>query len=200
MATDQALQQLYATLDKLQKVDTAKLLRKNLGDESLDSNFSPKLAEIGQLSDFVRVYARAVHDDSVNQARGTFENVANLMTQQAARPAAEYIGQRETFLSQAESHLRDSQRWRPAFVCAAVEERGFLSLNSATSCSRSSRKQSLISATPASSRETAMSTSRRSSQRTCLVEFLPRSHGANRSKTPNTACSRRRRRRRPRHG
>jgi ElaB/YqjD/DUF883 family membrane-anchored ribosome-binding protein len=126
VATDQALQQLCATLDKLQKVDTAKLLRKNLGDESLDTSFSPKLAEISQLGDFVRKYARAVHDDSVNQARATFENVVNLMTQQAARPPAEYIGQRETFLSQAESHLRDSQRWRPAFVCAAIEERGFL--------------------------------------------------------------------------
>lgn len=126
MATDQSLQQFYATLDKLEKVDVVKLVRKSLGDESLDARLSPQLADINKLRDFVRQYAQAVHDDFVNQARATFEAVATLMTQQAEQPSAEYIGQRETFLQQIETHLRDSRRWRPAFVAAAVEERGFL--------------------------------------------------------------------------
>lgn len=126
MATDQSLQQLQATLDKLQKVDIAKLLRKGLGDESLESAFSKQLADIQHLRDFARTYAPGVHDDFVNQARGTFENLASLMAQQADRAAAEYIGYRNTFLEQVANLLRDSGRWRPAFVATAVEERGFL--------------------------------------------------------------------------
>lgn len=126
MATDQVLQQLYATLDKLQRVDIAKVVRKNLGDESIGESFTPKQAEIQRLQDFVRRYAQGVHDSPVNQARQTFENVANLMTQLAATDSASYIGQRATFLQQVDSHLRDSLQWRPAFVAAAVEERGFL--------------------------------------------------------------------------
>ena len=114
MATDQSLQQFYATLDKLEKVDVVKLVRKSLGDESLYARLSPQLAEINKLRDFVRQYAQAVHDDFVNQARATFENVATLMTQQAEQPSAQYIGQRETFLQQIETHLRDSRRrWLP---------------------------------------------------------------------------------------
>lgn len=126
MATDQVLQQLFATLDKLQKVDIAKVVRKNLGDESIDESFSPKSAEILRLQDFVRRYAQGVHDSPVNQARDTFENIANLMIQLAATDSAAYIGQRSTFLQQVETHLRNSLLWRPAFVSAAVEERGFL--------------------------------------------------------------------------
>ena len=126
MATEQSLQQLKLTIDKLEKVDVAKLLRKGLGDESLDASLTPYFADIDKSRDFVWKYAPAVHDEFVNQARTTFEAVANLMTQQADRASAEYIGQRTTFLEQVETHLSDALRWRPAFVAAAVEERGFL--------------------------------------------------------------------------
>lgn len=126
MATDQALQQLYATLDKLEKVDVAKVERRNLGDESIGESFAPKHDELRRLKSFVHRYAQGVHDSHVNQARQTFEHVANLMTQLAATDSASYIGQRSSFLEQLDSHLRDSLQWRPAFVAAAVEERGFL--------------------------------------------------------------------------
>lgn len=126
MANDQVLEQLHATLDKLQKVDIAKVVRKNLGDESIGESFTPSQAEIERLQDFVRRYAQGVHDSPVNQARQTFENIANLMTQLAGTDSASYIGQRSTFLQQVENHLRESLQWRPAFVAAAVEERGFL--------------------------------------------------------------------------
>ena len=126
MATDSALQQLFASLDKVQNIDPAKVLRKNLGDESLDAQFGPKLAEITRLHDFVRKYAHGVHDEFVNQSRGTFENIANLMTQQASRTPSEFISQRDNFLTQIDNYLIESGRWRPAFVATAIEERGFL--------------------------------------------------------------------------
>jgi len=126
VATDAVLQQLFAALDKLDKVDIAKVVRKNLGDESIGENFAPQQVEIQKLKEFVRRYAQGVHNSSVNQARQTFETIANLMTQLAATDSASYIGQRSTFLEQLHTTLRDSQQWRPAFIAAAVEERGFL--------------------------------------------------------------------------
>ena len=126
MATEQAFQQLSATLDRLETVDIPKLLRKNLGDESLDAVFSPQLANINKARDFVRQYGKLVHDDSATQARSTFNSITDLMMAQAERTSAEYIGQRESFVQQVDTLLRDAARWRPVFVTAAVEERGFL--------------------------------------------------------------------------
>jgi hypothetical protein len=126
VASDQVLKQLYQTLEKLEKVDVQKVLRKNLGDESLDLAFSPQLTKINRLHQFVKQYAPAVHDQVVNQARSTFDAITDLMTKQAERASPEYISERETFLQQVESHLNNSLQWRPAFVTTAVEERGFL--------------------------------------------------------------------------
>jgi len=126
LATDQTLKQLQATLEKLDKVDVEKLLRKNLGSEALEQSFLPTLGKIHALRDFVRQYAHDVHDEYVNQARQAFENLANLMVTQANYSAADYIGQRDTFVGQAESFLVESGRWKTPFVVAAIEERGFL--------------------------------------------------------------------------
>jgi hypothetical protein len=126
LATDQVLKNLYASLDSLKQIDTAKLLRRNLGDESLESSFTPQLAEITRLQDFVRKYAPGVHDDQVSQARSTFDTIGNLMNTQANYSSADFISQRQTFLNQVDSQLRESLRWKPSFIAAAIEERGFL--------------------------------------------------------------------------
>lgn len=126
MASDQVLKNLYETLGKLDKVDVEKLLRKGLGNEALEHTFLPNLTEIHKLRDFVRQYAPRVHDEFVNQARQTFENLAALMTNQANAASSEYISQRDNFVIQVENALGESRRWRTHFIATAVEERGFL--------------------------------------------------------------------------
>ncbi len=74
----------------------------------------------------MRQYAQAVHDEYVNQARQMFENLANIMTAQANHAPAEYIGQRDNFVTQVNNALIEVLRWKTPFIAAAVEERGFL--------------------------------------------------------------------------
>jgi hypothetical protein len=126
MATEQTLQQLNATVAKLNGVDSDKLLRKGLGDESLEPTFSPDLEKIHGLTDFVVQHARTVHDNYVTQARNTLEQIADQMAAQAARPSAEYIAQREAFVTTVRSLLEQARLWEPFFAATAVLDRGFL--------------------------------------------------------------------------
>lgn len=126
MATEPVLKSLSTTLDKLSSVDLAKVVRKSFGEASIETEFAPIHSEIDKLQAFVRQYATGVHDEFVNQARNTFDGIANSMINLAATDPATYIGQRETFLTQVRNALSESLRWRPSFVAAGIEERGFL--------------------------------------------------------------------------
>jgi hypothetical protein len=126
MASDEILKQLNTTLEKLDGVDIEKLLRKGLGDESLEPAFSPYLEKIRDLRQFVAQYAPAVHDNYVTQAKNTLQNIADLMVAQAIRQSAEYIGQRETFLANIRTALEQARLWEPFFAATAVLDRGFL--------------------------------------------------------------------------
>lgn len=126
MATDQAIQQLDGTIGKLNAVDSEKLLRRSLGDESLESVFGPELEKVRSLAAFVTQHGRSVHSDHVNQARATLDVIANEMQAQANRPSAEYISNRANFLSGVRTQLEEARRWLPFFAASAVLERGFL--------------------------------------------------------------------------
>ena len=102
-------------------------MRKGLGEESLEKEFKPRLARIIQLIDFAKRYAPSVHDDYVNQINNIFQTIGTQMNEQANRNSSEFISQRQTFLSNIDSNLEQSNRSLPYFVTAAVVERGFLS-------------------------------------------------------------------------
>ena len=126
MANEQVLQQLTTAVDKFNKVELDKLLRKGLGDESLDTRFTPQLEEIQRLKEFTVRYAPSVHSNFVSQAHNTINTLADAMTAQANRPSADYIAQREAFLNTVKTQIEDSKIWLPYFTAAAVQERGFL--------------------------------------------------------------------------
>ena len=126
MASEQQIQELAATVTRLNAVDTAKLLRKDLGVESLDRGFGADLEEIKSLAAFAERHAATVHDEYVGQARSTLEEIANHMEAQADRPSAEYINERESFLSAVRGQVEEAKRWLPLFAGSAVLERGFL--------------------------------------------------------------------------
>lgn len=126
MASEQYLQQLAATVARLNAVDSVKLLRENLGVESLDSVFADDLEEIKSLAAFAERHAATVHDEYVEQARSTLDYIANEMEAQADRPSADYINQREAFLHAVRGQVEEAKRWLPLFAGSAVLERGFL--------------------------------------------------------------------------
>lgn len=126
MANEQVLQQFATAADKISKVDLEKLLRKGLGDESLEKRFLPQLDEIRRVKDFAVKYAPSVHSDFVTLAQNTLNSLGDEMVAQASRSSAEYIAQRENFLNNVKANIEESRRWLPFFTAAAVHERGFL--------------------------------------------------------------------------
>ena len=117
---------LAAAVDRIDRIDSAKLLRKNLGDESLEGVFSKDLDKINSLSAFARQHAAIVHDSHASQAIGTLNNIAYEMETQAARSSADYISYRANFLNSVRQHFEDARQWLPLFAGSAVLERGFL--------------------------------------------------------------------------
>ena len=98
MASERCIQDLTATVAKINAVDSVKLLRKDLGVESLDSIFAEELEKIRSLAAFTEQHAATVHDDYVEQARSTLNQIVDQMEDQAASASAEYINKREGFL------------------------------------------------------------------------------------------------------
>ncbi|MFA5807197.1 MAG: hypothetical protein WC978_02380 [bacterium] len=126
MATDNVLNTLKGHIDVIEKVDIDKLMRMNLGDESLEVQFRPRLERIQQLIDFSKRYAPTVHDEFINNMNTIIQNIGTKMNEQAARPPSEFIAQRQGFLTNIDAYLEQSRRWFPYFVASAVVERGFL--------------------------------------------------------------------------
>lgn len=126
MASEQKLQELATTVARLDAVDSAKLLREDLGVESLERVFAEDLGKIKLLAAFVRQHAATVHDSYVDQACSTLNEIANQLEAQADRPSAEYINQREEFLNAVRGQFEEAKMWLPLFAGSAVLERGFL--------------------------------------------------------------------------
>ena len=126
MATQETLKQLEVVIAQIKGVDSDKLLRKGLGDESLERTFAPDLEKIRSLTDFVVQHAPTVHDNYVSQARSTLEQIAAQMIAQAQRPPSEYIAQRDTFVTNIRNNLMQARLWEPYFAATAVLDRGFL--------------------------------------------------------------------------
>lgn len=126
MADAATVAELQKASDSVDAVDLAKLLRKNLGEESLEIAFEQRLKRIRQIRDFALKYASNVHADYVNQVRSNLSQIAAAMKTQSERNHSDFINQKAQFLTQIDGLLEESRRQEHYFVSAAVIERGFL--------------------------------------------------------------------------
>ena len=58
MATEQKLKELLAAITALSQIERDKLLRKNLGEESLEKEIQPILDDLNKRTDFASKYAK----------------------------------------------------------------------------------------------------------------------------------------------
>jgi hypothetical protein len=126
MADPGAVAELQTTSNQFDAIDLAKLLRKTLGEESLEMALQPRLERVRQFRDFGVKYAPTVHNEFVNQLRSQLQNIVTLLTQQSNRGNPEYISNKNQVLQQLDAYIEESRRFQPAFVSAAILERGFL--------------------------------------------------------------------------
>jgi hypothetical protein len=126
MADTPTLENLELAAKSIDSIDMTALLRRNLGEESLEKEFGPRLERIQQIRAFATRYAPHVHNDFVNPVRSIFQQIAQGMDAQAKRPASEYINQKANFIQTIDQQITELSRHDPPFVAAAVHERGFL--------------------------------------------------------------------------
>jgi hypothetical protein len=102
-------------------------LRKNLGDESLENQLKPILAELKRKIEFAQRYAPMVHDSAVSHVQQQLQAAVSALSQQANyATAGEYISNKQSLLAGVNANLEAANAQWPPFVTAAVESRGFL--------------------------------------------------------------------------
>lgn len=112
--------------EKFRAIDRDKLLRPNLGEESLESEFGSILEDLKNKIDFAIEFAPNVHDNNVSQIISVFNQILQQIEAQVSRSNAEYVSQRESFLKTIKNQIEDIKQFWSPFVTAAVETRGFL--------------------------------------------------------------------------
>lgn len=126
MATQEVIDQLNAVIEQYRAVDREKLIRKSLGEASLDERLSPKLDTLERDIDFAVRYAHATHDSYVNHFINMLNSIVQQFTAQAQHNNQEYMANTESFLATIESQIEAIRQHWAHFVAAAVIERGFL--------------------------------------------------------------------------
>ena len=124
MASENSIHQLTNIADQIRSIETTKLTRPNLGDESLEEILAPKLNELDNRLSYSIQYAPKLHDDQVNQIFNIFQDICTHMTNFANLSSnAEYINQRDYFINNFNSSLEQLKLYWPPIVTSAIEQR-----------------------------------------------------------------------------
>ena len=126
MANEQTLQNLDKIIEELRSINEDKLLRVNLGEESLKDELDPFLAELNSKIDFAKSYASKIHNNYVNQFIKSINAIKDQLNAQAERNNQEYIANKQGVLNACKEQLEQLRVDWAHFVAAAIEERGFL--------------------------------------------------------------------------
>ena len=126
MATEPQIKELSTVVENLNAINEEKLMRRSLGEESLEKPLLPLLSQVRQKAEFAHQYAEVVSDQYVEHVRSHLGNIVDQCNAQADRSNQEYIAQKESFLNTVQGGLDNIQtQWAP-FVTTAIEERGLL--------------------------------------------------------------------------
>ncbi|NUM80584.1 hypothetical protein HUU42_07220 [bacterium] len=126
MATTNAIESLKKTAQDYSKINMEKLIRANLGDESLQHTIEPLIKEIQVKLDFAINFAQWVPEGIVNAIRGLFDSLRQQLETHAGRSNPDYVSNRQPFIDNIKNTNEQLlQHWH-YFVSAAVEKKGIL--------------------------------------------------------------------------
>ena len=128
MASREKIQQLFVVVKRLESdtLDEQKLVRRTLGEESLEESLMPMLEEIRHKAHFSMQVARFVPEGQVEQLRQYLDYIASECEAQADRSNQDFIAHKESFLQNIQNYLESLKEPWVYFVAAAVEDRGLL--------------------------------------------------------------------------
>ena len=126
MASEQKIKELAEVVVKLEKIERDKLLRRGLGEESLEQSLTPLLEEVTNKSEFATKYALSTYEGNVDAVKNCLNAIADQFHTQAGRSNPDYIANKAGFLQEVRNQLENMRAHWPSFYVAAIEERGFL--------------------------------------------------------------------------
>ncbi|MBI5523265.1 MAG: hypothetical protein HY910_11590 [Desulfarculus sp.] len=126
MATEQTINRLREIIERIKSIDRAKLIRENLGEESLANEIEPVLNNIDKRIEFALLYSGSVYDSVVGNVTSIFSVIYDKINAQCNVSSADFISRKREFISQITNDLDNLNQHWPHFICAAIEQRGFL--------------------------------------------------------------------------
>lgn len=125
MASADAINRLSTAVLNLKGVDTERILRPTMGEESL-AEFSKDLENFIRKGEFAVEYAPDVVDSVVTQTASVFEQIYQQLHAHAGRTNADFVSQKPYFLETMRNLQEQLRGFWPSFIAVAVEARGFL--------------------------------------------------------------------------
>lgn len=126
MASRDAVAAFKGIIAQFEKVDFDKVVRTDLGVESLEVEITPILDELRNKIDFATSVADYVSDQVLNQFQSHVQTITDQCNAQSNHDNQQYIANKESFLAQIKKQLNAIHNTWPPFVTAAVEQMGLL--------------------------------------------------------------------------
>ncbi len=128
VASQEKIRELTSIAERLEPdtLDEQKLVRRTLGEESLEEALLPLLKKIRHKAIFSIQHAKNVPEGHVENVRQHLDYIVSECEAQAARNNQDFIAHKEAFLQNIQSYFEGLKESWIHFVSAAVEERGLL--------------------------------------------------------------------------
>lgn len=127
MASNPVIEKLKETVSGFVSIDEEKLVRRSLGEESLEQPLTSLLSQAKSKAEFALKYAEFVGEAAVNHINSNLSAIIGECNTLAATNNQDFIASKKQFLTNFESYMNSLlDQWAP-FVAAAIEERGILS-------------------------------------------------------------------------
>src|SRR4051812_18010976 len=126
MATPEAVSGFENILRRVDTVEFDRIVRKRLGEASLESEFQPRIDLLRARIKFAYKYKDLLSDSTLSNMGSAFSSIANELVSQASRNDAEFLGSKADFLRRYDGTVDQLLGYWPALVTTAIETSGFL--------------------------------------------------------------------------
>lgn len=128
MANDEQIQRMEEFSEELVDIEyeQKKLLRPELGELGLQTDFESDFREILKMAEFASANIADVHHEQAQEILNQFEQIIAQLKEQSERESQDYAACREDFLDNTRYYLEELKKCRGPLLWSAIESRGLL--------------------------------------------------------------------------
>lgn len=126
MATESALEALQEIHNNFEAIDIEKLIRKYLGEKSMEKEFIPRHEEWKKKLKFFIEYAPGVNNEPINEVISIYREAISQMNNRAEITDPNFLNTQDEFITYLDNSIETLKKLEPHFVSSAVLTRGLL--------------------------------------------------------------------------